>query len=168
MRRFKLAYHVKRSDREISDQRLLYEIVERNRIAVLALCRDGDPYIVTLSYGFGQKEGSLYFHCARSGLKIDFLRSNPKVCATIIEDQGFVDEECDHAFCSVVIRGSIKFVDDEADKLAGITIITKHFEKNPERMLAKANVSNPGWLNTQILKLRIDEITGKKRIPKAK
>ena len=45
-------YHMRRQDRQINDETELSEIICRGKFAVLALCRNDEPYIVTLSYGY--------------------------------------------------------------------------------------------------------------------
>jgi hypothetical protein len=69
-----MPYHVRRTDREIANQAELYEIIERNKYATLALCFNNEPYIVTLTYGFDKITKSLYFHCGKEGLKLDFIK----------------------------------------------------------------------------------------------
>ena len=49
----------------------------------------------------------------KHGKKIDFLKDNPQVCITIIDDWGSREDECSHSYRSVVIKGKMIFVDDE-------------------------------------------------------
>jgi nitroimidazol reductase NimA-like FMN-containing flavoprotein (pyridoxamine 5'-phosphate oxidase superfamily) len=46
--------------------------------------------IVTLSYGYDSEKKTLYFHSAKKGLNWDFINSNKRVCATVIEDGGYI------------------------------------------------------------------------------
>jgi hypothetical protein len=55
------------------------------------------------------------------------------------------------------------FIEDEDEKKKGIETIIRHFEKNPARMMARIDSGSKSWQNTQMLKLTIREITGKKR-----
>ena len=100
-----MAYHMRRKDRKINDENVLYDIVNKGQFAVLALCRKNEPYCVTLSYGFEKARRTLYFHAANTGLKLDILKENPEVCLTIIEDNGYLKTVCSHAYRTVVIRG---------------------------------------------------------------
>ena len=54
---------------------------------MLALSGDGGyPYAVPLSYLYHQ--GKLYFHCAKSGHKLDALRREPKASFCVVaQDQ---------------------------------------------------------------------------------
>jgi len=84
-------YHLQnRPNREITSAEEIRDILRRGKYVVIALCRDNEPYVVTLSYGYSEKQNCLYFHVATKGLKLDVIRTNPHVCATVIEDGGYV------------------------------------------------------------------------------
>jgi nitroimidazol reductase NimA-like FMN-containing flavoprotein (pyridoxamine 5'-phosphate oxidase superfamily) len=72
-------YHVRRSEREIKDASELRSILENGRYATIGLSKAGEPYVVTLSYGYAPDENALFFHCSKEGRKIDFIVSNPRV-----------------------------------------------------------------------------------------
>jgi nitroimidazol reductase NimA-like FMN-containing flavoprotein (pyridoxamine 5'-phosphate oxidase superfamily) len=85
-----MKYHlINRPDREITDEEEILRILKNGKYATLSLCKNNEPYIVTLSYGYEEQSNSLYFHCAKKGLKLVFIKNNPRVCATIIEDGGY-------------------------------------------------------------------------------
>ena len=46
------AYHLRRSEKEIADKAVLFDIVKAHRYVTLALCKGDEPYLVTLNYGF--------------------------------------------------------------------------------------------------------------------
>ena len=53
------------------------QILEQGTSGVLAVAGDaGYPYAVPLSYVY--MDGKLYFHCAKSGHKLDAIRRNSK------------------------------------------------------------------------------------------
>jgi uncharacterized protein len=90
-------YHLhNRPNRELTHESDIIAILKKGRFAVISMCRNNEPYIVTLSYGYDVEKNSLYFHCVQKGLKLDFLSSNRKVCATVIEDGGYIMGECGH------------------------------------------------------------------------
>lgn len=62
---------MRRNDREIKDRGEIDSIIGRARVCRLALCRDGQPYIVPLCFGYDGR--SLYFHAAEDGMKIEAL-----------------------------------------------------------------------------------------------
>ena len=157
-----MSYHVRRKDREITDQKALIDIVKNNKTATLALCSNNEPYIVTLTYGFDEKNGTLYFHCSKTGLKTDFIRKNPNTCLTIIEDSGLDSKTCNHFFKSLVIRGKVELIDDPEDTDRIIRILIDQLETDErEKALKKLNQQNKFYRDLQILQVKISEITGK-------
>ena len=94
------------------------------------MCKTNEPYIVTLSYGYDNERHTLYFHCAKEGQKIDFIKFNPNVCGTVIEENGYKDG-CGQAFRSVVFRGKMEIVETLEEKKRGLEILIDHLEKDP-------------------------------------
>jgi len=160
-----MSYHVRRKDREITDQSEHDRIIAKNKYATLALCHDNEPYIVTLTYGYDAAARTLYFHCSREGLKLDFIRKNPNTCLTIIEDNGFDSKTCNHPYKSLVIRGSVELIDDSesADRTIRLMIDQLEFD-GKEKELGKLNADNNFYRELQILKIKIVEITGKEKV----
>jgi nitroimidazol reductase NimA-like FMN-containing flavoprotein (pyridoxamine 5'-phosphate oxidase superfamily) len=156
-----MIHHMRRADREIQDASCMEAIIKNGKYAVIALCKDDEPYIVTLSYGYDPSSRTLYFHGAKAGLKHDFLKANSRVCATIIDDQGYIPGECSHVYRTVVIRGKMELLDDAADRVKGMEVMINHLEENPEKIMAKVHQGTESWKNTVMMRLTIDEITGK-------
>ncbi len=159
-----MGYHIRRAEREIKDVRELQSIIERGRYAVVGLSRNNEPYVVTLSYGYDKVENVLYFHCGKIGQKIDFLRSNPLACATIIDIDGKDTDTCDHPYTSVILRGAMHFVNDGKEMDRAIRLMISHLEKTrADYFYAKLQPGNKGYDNMQVLKMMIDSMTGKAR-----
>jgi len=162
-----MTYHLRRQDRESADPTRLEQIIREQRYAVIALCRDNEPYVVTLDYGYDAENGALYFHCAKEGKKIDFIKANPAACATIIAEDDAGRAVCDHSYRSVAINGILELVDSREEIDRAIHLMIEQLETaEPVKERAKLNEKNPFYVNLQILKLRIGTITGKKRIKK--
>lgn len=155
-------YHLRRIEREIQDADSMESIIKNGKYAVIALCKDNEPYIVTMSYGYDASTRSLYFHGAKEGLKLNFLKANPRVCVTIIDDQGYIPGECSHAYRTVVVRGEMELLKDDVDRVKGIEVMINHLEQNSESMMAKVHQGTESWRNTAMMRLTITEITGKK------
>lgn len=155
-------YHLhNRPNRELKTDSEINEILRNGKFTVISMCRDNEPYIVTLSYGFDEDNNSLYLHCSTKGLKLDFIKSNPKVCATIIEDGGYVTNECGHNFRSVVFWGDINVVTNMDEKIHGMNILLKHLENDSAVMAEKLSKSNEYYSKMEILRLDITQIHGK-------
>ena len=61
-----------------------YELLARNTVGRLGCARDNQPYIVPISFYFDQPGRCLYSF-AVAGRKIDWMRSNPRVCVEVDE-----------------------------------------------------------------------------------
>ena len=126
-------YHLKnRPDREITLQREIDELLKNNKYVVISMCRENEPYIVTLSYGYDPSTRSLYMHCNSNGLKTDFIKVNPNVCATIIEDGGYMIDDCTQKYIYLVFCGKIHILEHLEEKKYGMNILLNHLENNPD------------------------------------
>ncbi|MEI6754130.1 MAG: pyridoxamine 5'-phosphate oxidase family protein [Paludibacter sp.] len=155
-------YHLRnRPNREILENFEITSLLQKGKYAVISTCRNNEPYIVTLSYGFDIKKNALYFHCAPQGLKIDFFKSNSSVCATIIEDGGYVKDECAHNFKTVVFWGNVHFVTDLEEQKYGMEILLKHLENNTTIIQEKLLKSDDYYSKMTVLRIDIQEIHAK-------
>lgn len=151
---------MRRIEKEISNEEEIIEILKNGKYAIISLCKENEPYIVTLSYGYDDTKRALYFHCAKEGQKLDFIKSNPNVCGTVIEENGYTDG-CGQAFRSVVFRGTMVIVETLEEKKKGLEVLINQLEKDPiptkNKFLKKENT----YENLGMLRLDITDISGK-------
>jgi len=149
---------MRRSDREITAQEEIWEIVHSAEICHLGLCSDNWPYVVPLNLGVAGE--TLYFHCAAEGTKLDLLRANANACFQI---EGQVETVSNDKACgwsvryeSVIGFGQLSIVEDDEEKLKAIAALVGQYTDQaveyPERVSA----------NTIILRLDVQSITGKR------
>ncbi|PRR84023.1 pyridoxamine 5'-phosphate oxidase family protein [Clostridium luticellarii] len=155
-------YHIRRQDRQINDESELSEILSHGKYIVISMCRDNEPYIVSLSYGYDRTQNVLFLHTGLKGLKIDFISYNPNVCATIIDDRGYIMGECGHEYRSIVINGKISFVENLEEKKYGMETILNHLENVPSIVKEKTLKNDNVYDSIAILKMDIINLTGKK------
>ncbi len=154
-------YHLHKVEGEITDSKAIEAILLEGKYATLAMCRDQEPYVVTLNYGYDGESRTLFFHSATEGLKLEFVRANPLVCGTVIVDEGYVHGKCTHAYRSVVFWGQMEILEDAAAKRTGLERMIEHLEADAATV-RKRLLSDPARLgNVEVLKLVIAEITGK-------
>ena len=79
-----------RRELEITDITAIKEILDKSKIVHIAMVDQGEPYMVTMNYGYTLEDGKLvlYIHGATKGRKLDVMRTNPNV---------FIEMECDIA-----------------------------------------------------------------------
>ena len=87
------------------------EILARCTSGTLAVLGDGGyPYAVPLSYVFNN--GHIYFHCARSGHKLDAVRACDKVSFCVIDRDEVIPEKFTTKYRSVIVFGRAREVTD--------------------------------------------------------
>lgn len=155
-------YHMNKKEREITDREEVLDIMRSGKYATIAMCRENEPYAVTLSYGYDSENHALYFHSALKGLKLDFIQANPKVCATVIRDGGYVMGQCEHHYASVVFWGEMQLVERLEEKKHAFDILIDHLEEEPAAVKARIFKNDRVYDTAGILRLDIKEMTGKK------
>lgn len=155
-------YHVRRADREVTDPAAIESILRRGRYVTIAMCHDGEPYVVTLSYGHDAEAGALYFHLAPAGRKLDAIAGDPRVCATVIVDGGYEQGACKHHYESVVITGTMRLVDDPEERRHGMRVLTAHLEEDPASVWERNRLDGDKvYQRMSVARLDIAEITAK-------
>lgn len=72
----------------------------------------GAPYGVPLNYFFSETDNALFFHCAKTGRKLDCIRRNSRVSFTVV---GRADIDADRfttRYESVIVTGRASVVED--------------------------------------------------------
>jgi nitroimidazol reductase NimA-like FMN-containing flavoprotein (pyridoxamine 5'-phosphate oxidase superfamily) len=156
------SYHqLRRKEQEICDTTELQAILAKTRHVTVAMCRDNEPYLVTLSHGYDQERNAVYFHCAFAGKKIDFLKSNNRVWGQAFIDRGYVQGKCDHLFASVQFSGRVSFVSDGIEKRHALAVMIRQLEQDPDRVMA-AKVTDARIATTNIGRIDIEFMSGKR------
>ena len=155
---------MRRKDREINEVSILELIISHSDVCRIAFADNNHPYIVTLNFGYaGGDHPCLYFHCASVGKKLEMMKKNNFVCFEMDTDHELYDGEngCDWGmkFSSIVGFGKIKQVEDRESRIKGLDCIMSHYSDR-EKFSYDENV----LANTIILRLDIEEMTGKRKL----
>lgn len=125
---------------------------------------DGYPYAVPLSYVY--HDGSIYFHSAMEGHKLDAIKNNDKVSFCVILRDKPVGEGFTTYFMSVVAFGRARIIEDAEEKQKTIEILSdRYFPDIKEASLEEIKQSNERFL---MIEMKIEHITGKQAIEMAK
>ena len=133
---------MRRSDRALSHEDAL-AIIDHAPFGTVAMCgKDGLPYCVPLN--LVRVNNDLYFHCALSGTKSDLLRSDGRVCITIV-------------------TGQAHEVLDPLEKTEALRAICRRFL--PDAMVGDnfSRAAETSLHRTGIWRISMDQITGKSR-----
>ena len=151
---------MRRKDLEITDTNVLKKILKSAKYVTIALAKDKQAYLVSLSHGYDESRNCIYFHCAKEGKKIDYLKSNNLVWGQAVLDGGYQESECDHFFASVQFQGKVTFLKNVKEKQQAAECMIKQLNKNAEAMIAK---TKPERLKTTTFgRIDIDYMSGKK------
>lgn len=153
---------MRKKEKEVTQIEEIESIIGRSDVCRIAFANDNVPYLVTMNFGYtGGKKRELYFHCANEGRKLEMIRKNNMVCFEMDTDHQLYESEtaCDFGmkYSSVVGFGRMFIVTDEAGKKDGLNVIMKHYSGKDDFEFRDSSLNR-----TTILKLVIDEMTGKK------
>ena len=145
------------SEREITDQSAIEDIIRRSLVCRLGLSDENRPYIVPLCFGY--KDRTLYFHGAREGRKIDIIRKNPYVCFEFDLNSGVkkAEKACKWGmgYQSVMGTGKASLLEQSDEKKRALEIIMAQYGDGD------FNFSDQIIEKTGIIKIDIEEMTGK-------
>jgi nitroimidazol reductase NimA-like FMN-containing flavoprotein (pyridoxamine 5'-phosphate oxidase superfamily) len=162
----KTAYHMRRKEREIKDKRTMDDLVAKRPFVTIAMCKDDEPYIVTVNHAYDPSSKGLYFHCANTGKKLDMLESNPRVIAQVLDDRGYVRDECDYDYLTVNLEGFAKKVVSEEEKIHALDLLLSKFEPGLDAEDARKKfIKQASFGKVAIYRIDISSMTGKMRVP---
>lgn len=137
-------------------------VLRRGTSGVLALSGDGGyPYAVPISYVYdGEK---IYFHCAKSGHKLDAIRRSDKASFCVIDQDQIVPEEYTTYFRSVIVFGRIHILEDDAGKRAAIEKLAVKYTPDGTEEGREAAIQRD-WTPLCMLEMTVERVTGKEAI----
>ena len=113
---------------------------------------------------FGYRKGknpALFLHCAAKGKKTEIIKRNNLACFQMSIEHKMVETHvrcnCGMQYKSVVGMGRIFFITENEDKIEALNSLMKHYHGHDRHQFKKAHVNT-----TTVLRLDIDEISGKK------
>ncbi len=133
-------------------------VLDNGTHGVLALLGDdGYPYAVPLGYAYCN--GRLYFHCAKTGHKLDAIRACGKASFCVVAQDDVVPENFTTLYRSVIAFGTVRIIESEAERLAAINAIADKYSpgNETERLHRIERDSNVLCL----LELTVEHLSGK-------
>ena len=165
---------MRRKFNEVTDKKDIGAILLGSRIGRLAtLGQDGYPYITPVNYVY--LRGSIYFHCALQGEKLDNLQRDPKVCFTVDRPLAYLDTGYDASmpacdvgqfYQSVVIRGRAEIIGDVTEKVEALNDLMACHENDPE--FAAITATTPAVALCAVVAVRVELISAKANLAQKK
>ena len=133
-------------------------ILREEVLGYLGLQMDGMPYVVPLNYAYF--EGTILFHCALSGKKLDCIRANPQACFTVGRQVGEVRRHAEGEVChkdsdSVICYGVARIIEDMGERQRALNTFNHHFRPDA------AEITLESALKCCAVEIKIAEMTGR-------
>ena len=161
-----MKFHMRRNDREIKDQKALKRLLSYSKYFVLSMSAGDEPYAVPLGYVYDERGNLIYFHCAREGKKMDFLKKNPKAWGLVVLDQGIMEGTCMNLYASAMFSGRVEFVQDTSEKTMVMNLFAEKLSRDVsgvKQRLQKIFGGEVSAIDKVVFgKIVIDELTGKR------
>jgi nitroimidazol reductase NimA-like FMN-containing flavoprotein (pyridoxamine 5'-phosphate oxidase superfamily) len=150
---------MKRSDRQVTDQKEIDAIINRCQVCRLAMYDGEESYIVPMSFGYANK--TVYFHGARVGRKIDILTAFPEVCVEFDRALDMVTDEetaCrwSQKFESVIAWGRAELLSQAEEKREAFNIIMGHYADRKKWTYEDTLIAR-----TEVIKIPLHRMTAK-------
>jgi nitroimidazol reductase NimA-like FMN-containing flavoprotein (pyridoxamine 5'-phosphate oxidase superfamily) len=155
-----MSFHLRRKDKEIADERLLKKILKTAKYVTIALSMNGEPYLVSISHGYDENKNCLFFHCAREGKKLQYLRSNNTVWGQALLDYGYSEGECTYLYASVHFTGKVTMLENLEEKREALACMIRQIDKNPEILITDLRPER--LRNTVVGRIDVAYMSGKK------
>ena len=147
---------MRRSSQQLSQDECEGILASGRRGTLAILGDDGYPYAVPLDYVF--EDGSLFFHSAVEGHKLDAIRACDKCSFCVLSEPQENEGQWWLTWRSVIAFGRVRVIDDQRRKLAYLAKLGyKYF---PTREEVDASVARSGH-RVEMLELTIEHMTGK-------
>src|SRR5580698_844341 len=154
---------VREADRAVYDRETVYKILDEGFICHAGFAVDGQPFVIPTSYG--RKDASLYIHGSAASRMLRQMKEGVPVCITVTLLEGLVLARSifNHSmnYRSVVILGKATPVDDPAEKLAALRILSEHIL--PGRWDDSRQPNERELKATSVLRVPIEEFSAKVR-----
>jgi len=153
----------------ITDQELIQNILDDAEYGTLALCANNKPYSVPIN--FVEVEGEIYFHGAKKGKKMSLIEDNAQASFSVVESFSLLPSyfstdkgnacPATHLYKSVIIDGTIKFVDDYDEKAQALEALMQKLQKEGKYIPLNHEMYKKAINATALYKLVPEEISGK-------
>ena len=122
---------MRKREREITDETMIRDILDRAQVIHLGLSDEGQPYVVPMNYGYVLEDGKLtfYLHGALEGYKYEVMGKNPRISFSIECDvkpfEGRVACQYGTVYSSIMGKGTAVLVEDIEEKKQAMSVLMK-------------------------------------------
>lgn len=118
---------------------------------------DGYPYGVPVSYVY--HEGSIYFHTAREGHKIESIKKDPRVSFCVVGADNIQPDKFTTMYSSAICFGRARIVEDDDEKQRILEMIVERYSKDFRE--AGMKYIKAQWNDCHTVAIDVEYMTGK-------
>ena len=149
----------------VESRREMEEILQDEVLGYLGVSDRGKPYVIPLNYSY--VDGSIIFHCALEGKKLDCIRANPDVCFTVGRQSAEVRPHGEGEVChvdsdSVICYGTARMLDDPEERRQALDVFNRSIRPDAEEM----TLERAGKCGA--VEIRVSEMTGRREREKVR
>ncbi|MFW9851966.1 MAG: pyridoxamine 5'-phosphate oxidase family protein [Candidatus Thorarchaeota archaeon] len=152
---------IRRKEKAIETPNEMKDVIEKAAYITIAMCKDNVPYLVTLSHGYDPDQNCIFFHCAKEGKKIDYLKENNVVWGQALIDKGYVQGACDHLYIATQFKGKVSFINDFEEKKQALIKMINKLDDSPKQVIDQ-QLSEKSISSVNIGRIDIEYMSGKK------
>ncbi len=154
---------IREPHRGVYDRETVYQILDEGFLCHVGFAVEGQPFVIPTSYG--RKDATLYIHGSAASRMLRQMRDGIAVCITVTLLDGLVLARSvfNHSmnYRSVVILGKAQLVDDPAEKLEALRLLSEHIL--PGRWEDARQPNERELKQTSVLRVPIEEFSAKVR-----
>lgn len=149
---------MRRKDRELGKEEIL-EILKKGEYGIFStISQNGYPYGLPVNYVY--TNGSIYFHCAVEGHKLDNIKNNDKVSFCVVGPTQILPDKFSTKYESVIVFGRAIEVSGDEKNRALLELINKYSPDYIEQGKEYIQKKNK---DSKVIKIKTEHITGKGR-----
>ena len=150
---------MRRSGQELPQEEA-WALLKQGSSGVLAVLGDGDyPYAVPLSYVLYR--GKIYFHCARTGHKIDAIARHEKASFCVIAQDQHLPEKFTTLFRSVIVFGRARVLTEPEEIRPILTALGEKYSPGVPGLSEEVESS---LHRVALIELTPEAVTGKEAV----
>jgi nitroimidazol reductase NimA-like FMN-containing flavoprotein (pyridoxamine 5'-phosphate oxidase superfamily) len=154
---------VREADRAVYDHDTVYRILDEGFLCHVGFALEGQPFVIPTSYG--RKDDRLFIHGSAASRMLRQMKEGVPVCVTVTLLDGLVLARSifNHSmnYRSVVVLGKATLVDDPAEKIEALRLLSEHII--PGRWADSRQPNERELKATSVLRVPIEEFSAKVR-----
>ncbi len=142
------------------DKEECLELLRKEKRGVLALQGDdGYPYAIPLDYYYDEESGKIFFHCGKTGYKLDCIARSDKACFTVTEEGVRDGDEWWLTVRSLVIFGRAEILKEDKTIREISEKLSRKFTSDSEYIAREIEKYAPA---TFLIALTPEDVCGKR------